>query len=154
MPCVPIRCLSRVGHQNWYDSLNSGVQAVSPFFSFLFFFFRFFDTTSTQLRHVRHANNEKKKKRKENHKLKVETHILSSQPPLPLTFAHYRCHLSLAKARSGRSVSSIDVDAVPVPSNISLSLSLGVDKRSDGPFLFSLSIFFFIYFGEWVCCYL
>ena len=93
------------------------------------------------------------KKRKENHKLKVETHILSSQPPLPLTSAHYCCHLSLAEARSGRSVSSIDVDAVPVPSNISLSLL--VWKKGPTVLFSSLSLFFFfIYFGEWVCCYL
>ena len=125
---------------------------------FFFFFSFFFFASSTRHQHGSDMSDtptmKKRKKRKENHKLKVETHILSSQPPLPLTSAHYCCHLSLAEARSGRSVSSIDVDAVPVPSNISLSLSLGVDKRSDGPFLFSLSIFFFIYFGEWVCCYL
>ena len=140
MPCVPIRCLSRVGHQNWYDSLNSGVQAVSPFF---FFFF----ASSTRRQHSSDMSDtptmKKRKKRKENHKLKVETHILSSQPPLPLTSAHYRCHLSLAEARSGRSVSSIDVDAVPIPSNISLSLLVW----TKGPTVLfsSLSLFFFSY---------
>ena len=53
-------------------------------------------------------------------KQKVETHISSSQPTLPLTFA--RCPLSLTGARSGQSASSIDVDAVPYPFR-SLSLS-------------------------------
>ena len=70
---------------------------------------------------------------------KVETHISSSQPTLPLTSTCCHCSLSFTEARSSRSTSSIDVDVVPCPFR---SLSLSVWTTGSTSSLLSLCFFF------------
>ena len=110
---------------------------------FFFSFFLFLRQVPTRLWRVQHANSEEKKEEEENHRFWVWEVILrnpplkfSTHPPSDLC----RYPLSLARARSGWSASSIDVEWRRALSLLVISLSLSA--WTTGP---TSSFFFFGY---------